>query len=111
VPRHGDFWPGNVFVAPGRCEAIDFEGVRDGLAGEDVAYFLLHLEAFLPSPLLRARRRSAARAFLAGYGATPPFDRRLLRLCRLAAAVRIYHHLPAEAGARRRRFLAAALSV
>lgn len=108
--RHGDFWPGNVFVGPGRCEAIDFEGLCDGLAGEDVAYFLLHLEGFLAGSPLVLRRRAASRAFLDGYLAGRQLDPAQLRLCRLAAALRIRRHLAPAAGASRRRLLAEALA-
>jgi aminoglycoside phosphotransferase (APT) family kinase protein len=42
--HHGDFWPGNVFIAPDVVTVIDFEGYREGLPAEDVAYFMLRTE-------------------------------------------------------------------
>ncbi len=101
--RHGDFWPGNVFLDHGRCEVVDYEGLRDGLSGEDVAYFLLHLEGYFPGPVLLPRRRAAGRAFLAGYLSLGRVGASEFRFCRLAAALRIRRHLaPKVAGARRR---------
>jgi Ser/Thr protein kinase RdoA (MazF antagonist) len=60
--------------------------------------------------LLARRRREAARAFLAGYRSGASLTPQELRLCRLAAALRIRRHLPAGApAARRRQLLAEAL--
>jgi glycosyltransferase involved in cell wall biosynthesis len=82
--RHGDFWPGNVFVAEDRVEVIDLEGCGPGAPDEDAAYFLRHAELYfsprVPGPLgipLRAllgwrrRFRSLERAFLEGFRGGP----------------------------------------
>ena len=86
--RHGDLWPGNVFVADGRVEVIDLEGCGPGSPEDDAAYFLRHAELYftprLPGPLgpLRPplgvllgwgrRFRELERAFLDGYRGAPP---------------------------------------
>ncbi len=54
---HGDFWPGNVFIADDLVEVIDFEGTREGLPYEDVAYFLVQLDQFFPG---RSCKRSSS---------------------------------------------------
>ena len=64
--HHGDYWPGNVFIDGDRVRVIDFEGYREGLPLEDVAYFLIQLRLLLPRhPRLVAPLRTA---FLEGYG-------------------------------------------
>jgi hypothetical protein len=64
--RHGDFWPGNIFVSERRIEVIDFEGFREGLPLEDVAYFLIFLELMFPR--FGGGAPGLADAFLEGYG-------------------------------------------
>jgi hypothetical protein len=63
---HGDFWPGNIFIAPDQVTAIDFEGVRAGDPLYDVAWFLVHLGMFFPPPF-GARFRRARQRFLISY--------------------------------------------
>jgi colanic acid/amylovoran biosynthesis glycosyltransferase len=83
--RHGDLWPGNVFVAADRVEVIDLEGCGPGAPGDDALHFLRHAELYftprlplgrfgrLSGPPLRAllglgRRFSRLeRAFLEGF--------------------------------------------
>jgi Ser/Thr protein kinase RdoA (MazF antagonist) len=91
--HHGDFWPGNVFLDDARVEVIDFEGFRDGLPMEDVAYFLLQLELLLP----RHRRHlgKLRDAFVAGYGGIE--DRDALQLFTLTKTLRL---MARDAGAR-----------
>lgn len=89
VGRHGDFWPGNVYVADGLVEVIDFEGFADGLPEEDAAYFLVQLELFCSYPLLRSLRARLRDAFLDGYAEGAPLDPVLYPLCRLAKGLRI----------------------
>jgi glycosyltransferase involved in cell wall biosynthesis/tRNA A-37 threonylcarbamoyl transferase component Bud32 len=67
VGRHGDYWPGNIFIDDDRVEVIDFEGYREGLPLEDVAQFLVHLELYLGYPLLSNMRRRLRAAFLDSY--------------------------------------------
>ncbi len=57
VGHHGHFRPYNVFIGERRVDVIDFGCYREGLALEDVAQMLLHVER----PELR-------KAFLDGYG-------------------------------------------
>ena len=72
VGHHGDYWPGNVFIDAHRVQVIDFEGFREGLPLEDVAYFLLQLQLLMPRhgryvPKLRE-------AFAEGYGGIDDAD-------------------------------------
>jgi len=66
ITIHGDFWPGNVFIAQDEVTAIDFEGVRTGDPLFDVAWFVVHLGMFFPPPL-GARFRRARSRFLTSY--------------------------------------------
>lgn len=91
--HHGDFWPGNLFLDEQRVQAIDFEGYREGLPLEDVAYFLLQLELLLPRhrrhlPKLRA-------AFLEGYGGIGDED-----ALKLFTLTKTLHLIARNAGAR-----------
>lgn len=81
--HHGDFWPGNVFVDGDRVTVIDFEGFRDGLPLEDVAYFLIRVE--LLARRFRVRIPGLGDAFLRGYGAV---DRDALRLFTITKGLR-----------------------
>lgn len=67
--RHGDFWPGNVLVAPHRLEVVDLEGYGEGHPVEDPWYFLVHLELYHAYPGLRRRGRRLAGLFGEGLGA------------------------------------------
>ncbi|HET8796765.1 MAG TPA: glycosyltransferase, partial [Thermoanaerobaculia bacterium] len=88
--HHGDYWPGNVFIGERRVEVIDFEGFREGLPLEDVAYFLVMLELPFAYPILRRPLPRLADAFLSGYlGADLPLDRDALRLLTAAKALQI----------------------
>ncbi len=66
VGHHGDYWPGNIFVDDERVTVIDFEGFREGLPLEDVAYFLIRVE--LLARRFRVRVPGLDAAFLRGYG-------------------------------------------
>jgi tRNA A-37 threonylcarbamoyl transferase component Bud32 len=81
--HHGDFWPGNVFVDGGRATVIDFEGFREGLPLEDVAYFLIRVE--LLARRFRVRIPGLDDAFLRGYGGV---DRDALRLFTVTKGLR-----------------------
>jgi tRNA A-37 threonylcarbamoyl transferase component Bud32 len=98
---HGDFWPGNVFVEDDLVEVIDFEGMRDGLPYEDVAYFLVQLEQFFPGPLLQAQFKPLGSAFLAGYlPDSDGFDWPAYELCRIATALRMLSATSRASGVR-----------
>lgn len=99
--HHGDFWPGNLFIDSETITAIDFEGYRQGLPLEDVAYFLLHLDMFSFQPRWWRRRR-LTRAFLAGYLQGDPLDATQFRFCRLTKALQVLRTVP---GRRQRRRL------
>jgi tRNA A-37 threonylcarbamoyl transferase component Bud32 len=89
VGHHGDYWPGNVFVSDDRVDVIDFEGYRQGLALEDVAQFLLHLELYFAYPLMGRPLSVLRDAFLDGYrDAGGVIDAEGLKLFTLAAALR-----------------------
>ncbi len=86
---HGDFGPGNIFIDGDEARVIDFEGWREGLPLEDVAYFTLQLELFFPFPLLRRLGKRYTAAFLETYIGGETFDADLYRLCRTAKALQI----------------------
>lgn len=83
VGHHGDFWPGNIFIDGERVTVIDFEGFREGLPLEDVAYFLIRVE--LLARRFRVRTRGLDEAFLRGYGEV---DRDALRLFTITKGLR-----------------------
>ena len=83
VGHHGDFWPGNLFIDGDRVTVIDFEGFRDGLPLEDVAYFLIRVE--LLARRFRVRAAGLDEAFLRGYG---EIDRDALRLFTITKGLR-----------------------
>lgn len=85
--QHGDFWPGNIFVDRDTVTAIDFEGYREGLPFEDVAYFTLQLDLFFSYPLLGRRRRRFSRAFLEGYEQGGSLDGDQFLFCRITKAL------------------------
>ena len=83
--HHGDYFPGNVFFDGERVTVIDFEGFRDGLPLEDVAYFLLRTD------MLRRRFRLPAQLterFVEGYSPGQPLDRDALRLFTMSKGMR-----------------------
>ena len=63
--HHGDFWPGNIFIEEDQVTVIDWDGFRDGLPLEDIAYFFIRVE------MLRRRFRlklpSVEHWFFSGY--------------------------------------------
>lgn len=67
VGHHGDLWPGNIYVTSDSVEVIDFEGFRDGLPLEDVAYFLVHLGQFFSYPGLGKQLQEITASFLDGF--------------------------------------------
>ena len=86
VTHHGDFWPGNVFIAGDAVQVIDFEGAGLSLAAHDVAYFFVHVSLYF-----RWRNETwlsdVRDCFFAGYaGAIDPAE---LELCRLATALQL----------------------
>jgi aminoglycoside phosphotransferase (APT) family kinase protein len=87
--HHGDFWPGNVFIDDDETTVIDFEGWREGLPLEDVAYFTLQLELSFPFPLLRKRGGRYSAVFLETYVGADRIDSKLYGLCRVAKALQI----------------------
>ncbi|MDQ3281637.1 MAG: aminoglycoside phosphotransferase family protein [Acidobacteriota bacterium] len=93
VGHHGDFWPGNVFIAPASVEVIDFEGFREGLPLEDVVYHLSYLELL---PLASRQYPNMERAFLAGFEGDEPVDPAALRLFRLMHAIRTVEKMAHE---------------
>lgn len=88
--HHGDYWPGNIFVDDQRVEVIDFEGYRDGLGVEDIAWFLVHLELPFMLPPWRHDFPRLARSFLAGYASAGlPVAADALRLLTAAKALHL----------------------
>lgn len=88
--HHGDFWPGNVFIAPDVVTVIDFEGYREGLPAEDVAYFMIRTELLsrrfgLSAPPLQ-------RAFVEAWGGIRNDE---LQLFTMTKALRTYVNIAA----------------
>jgi hypothetical protein len=93
--QHGDYWPGNIFIGERRVEVIDFEGYREGLALEDVAYFHVFLDLMFP----RHRQCVAPlkQAFLEGYAAPDlPIDRAVFELSVLSKTMQMLIRKRAE---------------
>lgn len=84
--HHGDYWPGNIFIDGRRITVIDFEGFRDGVPLEDVAYFLIRCE------MLRRRFRlpypNVLHWFLEGYSDGQQPDAEALELFTLTKGLR-----------------------
>jgi len=89
VGHHGDFWSGNVFVGDRRIDVIDFEGFREGLPLEDVAYFLVHLEQYFAYPFLGRVVPHLAKTFVESYANGQPIDEEMLRLLTIAKALQL----------------------
>jgi colanic acid/amylovoran biosynthesis glycosyltransferase len=88
VGRHGDYWPGNIYIDDDRVEVIDFEGYREGLPLEDVAQFLIHLDLYFAYPMLSNMRRRLRAAFLDSYAAFGgQLDQDALQLFTIATAL------------------------
>ncbi len=88
--HHGDYRPDSIFIGNRSISVIDFGGYREGLALEDVANFLLHLDLEFRSPLGRYGSDRLKSAFVDGYGAT--LDGELLSLFTLTRALRMLAH-------------------
>ncbi len=65
--HHGDFGPCNVFLSPECATAIDFEGFRMGIPGEDVADFLVLLKLLPFYHAAQSLRLKLCKSFLNGY--------------------------------------------
>lgn len=89
VGHHGDYWPGNIFIADERVEVIDFEGYREGLEFEDVAWFLIHLQFSFMFPPFHRRFPRLERAFLDGYRGADAVDSDTLHLLTAAKALQV----------------------
>lgn len=81
---HGDFWPGNIFISPDAVQVIDFEGMEEGSAYQDVGSFLVESELFFSRPWHRRRFAPLRDAFLNGYLGPFPLDWKELVRCRIA---------------------------
>lgn len=97
--HHGNFRPSNIFIGARSVEVVDFGAFREGLALEDVAEMLLHLE--LRAWRRNARYSAARRAFLEGYGVTEP-DQVALELFTMTRALQMLARDGATEAERRR---------
>jgi Ser/Thr protein kinase RdoA (MazF antagonist) len=94
VGRHCDFAPYNMLVSGDRITVIDFEGLRDGIAYEDLCYFLCMLETTPAYHLSRAAVASFRGEFLRGYERHTPLDDAALELFMVAAMANVMAHSP-----------------
>jgi glycosyltransferase involved in cell wall biosynthesis/Ser/Thr protein kinase RdoA (MazF antagonist) len=94
VGRHCDFAPYNVLVAEGKVTVIDFEGLQDGVAYDDLCYFLGMVEATPAYHLSRRMKAALCEEFLRGYERQGSLERARLDFYALAAAVKVMAHSP-----------------
>jgi tRNA A-37 threonylcarbamoyl transferase component Bud32 len=94
VACHGDLSPGNIFVTPSSVAVVDFEGFHEGLPGEDIAYFLVHLELYFACSRRAVRLSRLQEACLGGSRLAP--DPVGFELCRAVAAVKALAHVRAS---------------
>ncbi len=92
--HHGDFGPHNVFLSAEGVMAIDFEGFRIGLPGEDLADFLVLLNLLPFYHAAASLRRSLRRAFLDGYSMQHPLENKSIAAFELQALVKRMAHNP-----------------
>jgi aminoglycoside phosphotransferase (APT) family kinase protein len=99
VVCHGDFHPLNVLATPGEValHVIDWTNVAVGDRHGDISWTLLWFEIATvvgPRPadrvLMRALRRTLARAYLTGYRRVLPVDRERVRLWRPVSLLAIW---------------------
>lgn len=64
---HGDFWPGNIFIAADGVQVIDFEGMGQGSPSRDAASFLVESKRFFSRPWHRRGFAPLRDAFLSAY--------------------------------------------
>jgi glycosyltransferase involved in cell wall biosynthesis/Ser/Thr protein kinase RdoA (MazF antagonist) len=94
VGRHCDFAPYNVLVSPARITVIDFEGLGESVAYDDLCYFLCMVEATPPYHLSRAMIDALGEDYLSGYQRHAELDRGKLHFFMIAAMVRVMAHSP-----------------
>lgn len=92
--HHGDFGPHNIFLSAEGATAIDFEGFRIGLPGEDLADFLVLLNLLPFYHASASLRSNLRRAFLDGYSRQQPLQIELLSVFELQALVKRMAHNP-----------------
>jgi Ser/Thr protein kinase RdoA (MazF antagonist) len=92
--HHGDFGPHNIFLSTEGAMAIDFEGFRIGLPGEDLADFLVLLNLLPFYHASASLRSNLRRAFLDGYSRQRPLQIELLSVFELQALVKRMAHNP-----------------
>ncbi|MBV8518226.1 MAG: glycosyltransferase [Acidobacteria bacterium] len=90
VGQHGSYIPANIFIGDRRVEVVDLGGFREGLAMEDVAQLLLHLQLETDVSLLRRQRARLRAVFLEGYAS--PVDDAALQLFTLTKALQLLAH-------------------
>ena len=78
-----------MLVGDEGVQVIDFEATRSGVRCEDVAYFLIELQAFYAYPFLNSRFQRLASEFLEGYRGHTVLDPATYALCRTAKALQV----------------------
>lgn len=92
VGHHSDFWTGNIFISDKRVEVIDFEGYREGLPLEDVAYFMINLGLYFVYPGFGRELPALKRIFLDAYSEGGTVDPDGLRLMLIAKVLQRIAH-------------------
>ncbi|HEX3581271.1 MAG TPA: glycosyltransferase [Thermoanaerobaculia bacterium] len=80
VAHHGDYAPSNIFIGESTVDVVGFDDSREGLPGEDIAHFILHLR------FASRHHPELAQSFLAGCGS---FDAEELKFFMLARALQL----------------------
>jgi colanic acid/amylovoran biosynthesis glycosyltransferase len=107
VAYHCDFGPHNVLFSRGRVIVLDFEGMRDGIAYEDIGHFLSFVDSTPKRHLSREQSRRLKESFLSGYAEGANFSPERADAFMLVKMVKLMAYNPQlrEGGARRRRRL------
>ncbi len=101
---HCDFGPHNVLFPRGRVVVLDFEGMRAGIAYEDVGHFLGFVDSIPGHHLSREQARKLRESFLSGYAEGADFSRERADAFTLVKMVKLMAYNPRlrEGVARRR---------
>ena len=94
VGFHCDFSTYNIFVTREHLTVIDFEGVQDGLAYEDLGHFLAVLASTPAYHLGKKHYLSASRYFLEGYAPEKNINNDALLFFMMLQMIKIMAYMP-----------------